>query len=169
MARQGVEPQTTLGELRGGRPGEGETRRRALTGWGAIGNRKRLLLALAATVLVSLAALLVQWGVQAGLLLGLLSASVTGLIDDRLSVAAGLVCLACCPILLIADQNLWLYRSSLVTYYAANVGIYNLTNAADEIAVWAYYFLCIGVAAQIVRCVAQRKWRDSEQQSIRTV
>jgi len=61
--------------------------------------------------------------------------------------------LAACPLLLLAARYAWLQQSTIVNYTAANLGLYSLTNSADEVAIWAYYFLCIGVAALIVRAV----------------
>ena len=91
------------------------------------------------------------------LYLGLLTASLTGLIDGRFSVAAGLLAIACCPLLLIADHEAWLQRSTLVNYYVANLGLYNLSAAADQMAIWAFYFLCIGVAALIAQAVVRER------------
>lgn len=117
----------------------------------------RLLMKCAVLAIVVLAAFLLGWGGEAGLLLGVLAASVSGLIDGRLSVAVGLLLVACCPILLMADQNAWLQQSSLVNYYVSSAGVYTLRNAADEVAVWAYYFLAIGVVALIARYVVQAR------------
>jgi hypothetical protein len=89
-----------------------------------------------------------RWDAGAAFFLGLLAASVTGLIDGRVSVLAGLLGIALCPFLVLAQQESWLQQSSLVNYYAASAGLFTLDYAADQVAVWAYYFLCIGVAAQ---------------------
>jgi len=107
------------------------------------------LAALSAAIVVALA----HWDGGAALFLGLLIASCTGLLDGRVSVAIGLLSLAACPLLLIAERYAWLQQSTIVNYYASNLGLYSLTNSADEVAVWAYYFLCIGVAALIMRAV----------------
>ena len=121
------------------------------------------------TVALTLAVVLVafwHWGAQAAFFLGLLASSVCGLIDGRVSVVAGLLGIAACPLLLIADQQAWLQRSTLVNYYAASAGLVTLNGAADQMAIWAYYFLCIAVLAQIVRYAAQEKRRDSEREAI---
>ncbi len=111
---------------------------------------------LALTVVVALVAAL-HWDVGATLFLGLLSASVVGLLDGRVSVALGLIGLACCPLLLVADQQAWLQRSSLVNYYAADLGLYDLSTATDQMAIWAFYFLCIGVVALIAQYVVRER------------
>lgn len=116
---------------------------------------------LAAAVIVA-ALVLFHGSVGAAFLLGLFVASVTQLVDGRLSIVLGLVCLACSPILPIAEQHAWLQRSTLVNYYAANLGLYSLKGAADTVASWAYYFLCVGVAAQIVRYVGRERRRNDE-------
>lgn len=92
-----------------------------------------------------------HWSVGIALLLSLLVATSIGLLDGRLSIALGLLCLVCCPLLLFAEQQAWLQQSTLVAYYAANLGLLSLSGAADQLAVWAYYLLCIGVFALIVQ------------------
>jgi len=118
-----------------------------------------------ATIAVAVLAFL-RWDAGAAFFLALLTASVTGLVDRRVSAVLGLLCLASCPLLLIADREAWLQRSSLVDYYAANAGLYDPSAAAEQTAVWAYYFLCIGVVAQIVRYTVMRKRHDSEKDKI---
>ncbi len=122
---------------------------------GLRGNWKRL-----GKILFTLAlaiAVLIHWDPGAMFYVGLLAASVTGLIDGRVSVAAGLLCIVCCPLLLIVDQEAWLQQSSLVNYYAANTGLYDLSNAADTMAIWAFYFLSIGVVALTVQYVVRER------------
>lgn len=112
---------------------------------------------LAATLIVFCAALGLQWELGAAFLLGLLAASVLGLLDGRWSVAAGLVCLACSPILLVGAQHAWLQRSMLVNYYVSTIGIDNLKNVADTLTMWAYYFLGIGLVGLIRSYVVQHR------------
>lgn len=91
------------------------------------------------------------------LLASVFVASLLGLLDGRISISIGLVCLACCPILLLADQQAWLQQSNLVNYYVTSIGIYSLSGAANSVATWAYYFMCIGVVALILRYIRQRR------------
>jgi hypothetical protein len=128
-----------------------------------LGDRKRVV-ATALTLAVVLVAFW-HWGAQAAFFLGLLASAVCGLIDGRVSAVAGLLGIAACPVLLIADQQAWLQRSTLVNYYAAGAGLVTLNGAADQMAIWAYYFLCIAVLAQIVRYAVREKRRDGEQEA----
>lgn len=112
---------------------------------------------LATSFIVFLASLWLQWGAGTAFLLGLLVASVLGLVGGRWSVAAGLVCLACSPILLIGAQHAWLQRSMLVNYYISSTGIDNLKSAADTLTMWAYYFLGIGLVGLIRSYVVQHR------------
>lgn len=123
--------------------------------------RRRLLGKILITIVVALIALL-HWDAGAAFFLTLLTASVTGLADRRVSVALGLLSLATCPLLLILDREAWLQRSTIVNYYAANMGLYDPGVVVGSVAIWAYYFLCIGVVAQIVYYVAAGKKRESE-------
>jgi hypothetical protein len=95
-------------------------------------------------------------------LLGLLLASLVGLVDGRVSVVAGLVCIAACPILLIAERQAWLQQSVMVQYYACTMGLCTLKDVADTVAIWAYYFLCIGVVTQIAQLVLAKKRATGE-------
>jgi hypothetical protein len=95
-------------------------------------------------------------------LLGLLVASLLGLVDGRVSVVFGLVCIALCPILLIAERQAWLQQSVVVQYYACAMGLCTLKDAAEPVAVWAYYFLCIGVITQIAQLVLGKKRATGE-------
>jgi hypothetical protein len=134
-----------------------------IAGQGVIGEYKRVV-----RVVLTVAVVLVAfwyWGAQAAFYLGLLASSVFGLIDGRVSVVAGLLGIAACPLLLIADQQAWLQRSTLVNYYAAGAGLVTLNGTADTMAIWAYYFLCIAVLAQIVRYVARERRRDGEREA----
>src|SRR5437016_2317575 len=106
-------------------------------GWNVVRLRRSLIKSVVTAIVVIVA--LRAWDGGAAFYLGLLAASITGLIDGRLSVAAGLVCIAACPILQIAEPHAWLQQSNSVNYYAANLGLYSLTYAADTVAVWAYY------------------------------
>lgn len=125
--------------------------------------RRWLLLKSALTAAFFFAALaLSQGSVGVAFLLGLFVASLTRLVDGRLSIVLGLICLAWSPILPLAEQNAWLQRSTLVNYYAANLGLYSLKGAADAVASWAYYFLCIGVTAQIVQYVGRERRRHGK-------
>lgn len=117
-----------------------------------------LLVKLAVTIVVIIVALW-RWGPGASFFLGLLVASGSGLLSGRVSAAIGLLCLAACPLLLIAEQYAWLQRSSLVNYYAANMGLYTFRGAADEVAIWAYYFLSIAVVAQIIHYFLRERAR----------
>ena len=109
---------------------------------------------------------LIRWDVGAAFFLALLAASVMGLLDGRISITLGLLSLAVCPLLLIADHGAWLQRSSLVNYYAANAGLYSTKTAADTVVVWAYYFLCIGVVAKVVHYYIAEKGHGSEKPTV---
>lgn len=87
----------------------------------------------------------------AGFFWGILAACLVGLFDARVAVAAGLIALASCPLLLLAEQYAWLQQSTIVSYYAASLGIVTFSGAADVVAVWAYYLLCISVLALLLR------------------
>lgn len=101
-----------------------------------------------------------HWDWGTAIFIGMFVASLSGLLDGRISITVGLACLVCCPLLLLADQQAWLQQSNLVNYYVASAGIYSLRGAADTVATWAYYFLCIGVAALIVRHIGRDRRRD---------
>jgi hypothetical protein len=116
-------------------------------------------------VVVVMSVALLHWDGGAAFFLGLLAASVIGLIDGRLSIAVGLLAIAACPLLLIANREAWLQQSTLVNYYLSNAGLYNTGVAADVVAVWAYYFLCIGVVTQIVRSIVVRKRHEDKQRA----
>jgi hypothetical protein len=164
MARPRVKEQAAAGEAGGRRRVRDEARRLAvIAGQEVIGDRTRV--AMAALTLAVVLVAFWHWGAQAAIFLGLLAASVCGLLDGRVSVVAGLLGIAACPLLLIADQQAWLQRSTLVNYYAAGAGLVTLNGAADQMAIWAYYFLCIAVLAQIVRYAAREKRRDSEREA----
>lgn len=67
-------------------------------------------------------------------------------LDSRVSIAFGLACLICCPLLLILfNQNIMLTGE----YYA------------EKFAVFAYYFLCIGVVIQIIEYIRGGKKRET--------
>jgi hypothetical protein len=68
-------------------------------------------------VVVVMSVALLHWDGGAAFFLGLLAASVIGLIDGRLSIAVGLLAIAACPLLLIANREAWLQQSTLVNYY----------------------------------------------------
>lgn len=120
--------------------------------------RTKLLLKLLVTVIVMAVGLLLG-GIGGAFFLGLLAASVTCLIDSRIAAGAGLICLASCPLLLVAEQQAWLQRSLIISYYAATVGLYSLAHAADEVAIWAFYLLSIGVVAQSIQYVKRARKR----------
>jgi len=120
--------------------------------WGTVTIVVRLVVVAAVAIMA-----LLRWDGGAAFFLGLLAASITQLVDGRVSIGVGLFAIAACPLLLIANREAWLQQSTLVNYYLANVGLYNAGVAADVVAIWAYYFLCIGVVAQIVRHVVMRK------------
>jgi hypothetical protein len=164
MARPRVKGLAAAGEAGGRRRFTDEARRLAvIAGPEVLGGRTRV-----ATAALTFAVVLVafwHWGAQAAFYLGLLVSSIGGLIDGRVSVVAGLLGIAACPLLLIADQQAWLQRSTLVNYYAAGAGLVTLNGAADQMAIWAYYFLCIAVLAQIVRYAAREKRRDGERET----
>lgn len=69
-------------------------------------------------------------------------------LDSRVSISFGLAALICCPILLIlSNQQIMLTGE----YWA------------EKFAVWAYYFLCIGVVKQIIEYIQDnRKKRNQE-------
>src|SRR5437764_8666687 len=111
MARQRVEEIAIPAEDATGDP-QGTDRTwhtPAPSGSGLVVNRNSLV-KLAITAAVVICALL-RWDAGASFFLGLLAASVSGLLDGRVSVAAGLACLACCPLLLLAEQYAWLQQS----------------------------------------------------------
>lgn len=108
---------------------------------------------------VILIALLAHWGLGAVVLLGLLAASVAGFVDSRASVALGLLCIACCPLVIVAQQGAWLAQSVLVGYYAASVGLYTLSGAPNTLTLWAFSLIGIGLAGQVIRYVARQKER----------
>ncbi len=118
-------------------------------------------------VLVIVIGALLRWDGGAAFFLGLLATSIIGLIDGRISIAVGLLAIAICPLLLIANRDSWLQQSTIVNYYLSNAGLYNTGVAADTVAIWAYYFLCIGVAAQIVRSFVTRKRHENKRNAIR--
>jgi len=91
-----------------------------------------------------------HWDTGAAFFLGMLAASVVGLADARISVVLGLLALALCPLLLVAEHAAWLQRSPLVDYYLATSGIVSLNGAVETVVLWAYYLLCIGAAAHIM-------------------
>src|SRR5262245_42482820 len=107
----------------------------AVTSATLVDNRWRLAKVALITAAV-LAGLALHWGAEAAFLLGLLAASVSRLIDARLSVLAGLLCIASCPLLLLVEKNAWLEQSALVSYYVAGAGIYNLRAVADMMPTW---------------------------------
>lgn len=113
------------------------------------------------SVAVVLIVLSLKWGGGAAFLLGLLTASVFGVVDGRVSVTAGILCVACCPLGLIAQDGAWLQQSSLVNYYAASVGIYSFQNVTSTVITWAFYLLCIGTMGRIVQYVAARTRGDN--------
>ncbi len=128
-------------------------------------NRRRIaaLARVAATLVVLLvAALRLHLDPPSTVLLGLLAASLLGLVDGRVSVVAGLVCIAACPILLIAERQAWLQQSLMVQYYACTMGLCTLKDAADTVAIWAYYLLCIGVITQIAQLALGKKRATGE-------
>ncbi len=133
------------------------TLRRAITGEGT--HHRTLVAQVAATLIVALITL--RWGEGAAILLALLAASVSGLVDGRLSVALGLLCLACGPILLIGAQHTWLQQSTLVNYYISSAGINSLRSAAATLTTWAYYLLAIGLIGLIRSYVAQGRKTES--------
>lgn len=108
---------------------------------------------------VVLIALIAHWGLGAIVLLGLLAASGAGFIDSRVSVVLGLLCLACCPLVIVAQQGAWLAQSVLVGYYAASVGLYTLSGAPNTLTLWAFSLIGIGLAGQVIRYVARQKVR----------
>lgn len=117
---------------------------------------------LVASAFVVGVALLLNWGTGSAILLGLLAASVSGLLDRRVLIAAGLSSLACCTILLVAEQHAWLERSPLVNYYAANFGIYSLTNAVNALTLWAFFLFGSGLVTYIARQVAGAQGHDGD-------
>jgi len=166
MARQHVGELVVTGKLKPGRPGspDGSNQqdrhpkgRMAGTDKAAGSGRWRAVLAWA-RLLVTVAVVIVawrHWDTGAAFFLGMLAASVVGLIDARISVVLGLLALALCPLLLVAEHAAWLQRSPLVDYYLANSGIVSLNGAMETVVLWAYYLLCIGAAAHIVSYLAR--------------
>jgi len=105
------------------------------------------------TIAVFFVALVLSADVGIAFLCGLLAASVCGALDSRWSVAAGLVFLALCPIIVLFDKTTWLQQSPLVAYYLVRaLGSGSDPNeAVRNVATWAYYLLGIGVLTHIVR------------------
>lgn len=95
-------------------------------------------------------------------LLVILGASILGLVDVRVSIAVGLLCLASYPVLVVADHYAWLQQSSLVNYFAANIGIYSLKSTIDAMMTLAFYFLGIGLLGLITRYIVRRQGVRSE-------
>ncbi len=127
---------------------------KAVTG---IANVIRLRKLVAVVVAVLLAYVVSHDSAGAALLCGALAASMCGLVDPRLSIAIGLFFLASYPILVEAESVAWLQQSSLVNYYAANIGIYSMKNVIDTMLAWAFYFLVIGLLGQLVRYLVYRE------------
>lgn len=131
--------------------------------WRSIRTRERLLTGpfpkLIITFIVVLAVLL-SWGVGAAILLGLLAASVIGLADSRLSLAIGIACIACCPLVIIAEQGTWLQQSPFVNYYISIIGLDSFANSVDTLTTWAFYFISIGLIARIVHYAIRDKASD---------
>ncbi len=163
MARQHVGELVVTGKLKLGRPGSPDGSNRqdrhpkgrmtgSNTDVGASSDRRRTGLVWA-KLLVTGAVVVVawrHWDTGAAFFLGMLAASVIGLVDARISVVFGLLALALCPLLLVAEHAAWVQRSPLVDYYLANSGIVSLNGAVESVVVWAYYLLCIGTAAHIM-------------------
>lgn len=122
-------------------------------------NYRGALIKVAITAIVVVIALL-RWDVGAAFFLALLIASICGLIDGRVSVALGLLSLACCPLLLVANHEAWLQQSSLVNYYVSNVGLYSPVSAMNIVIVWAFYFICIGIVAHLVRNITVKRFNN---------
>ncbi len=127
---------------------------------GVIRHRGQIL-KLLVTILVVLAVLMAHWGAGAAVMLGLLAASATTLVDGRFSFGIALLCLASWPLLGLADRQGWLQLSPLVNYYVANAGLYTLKSAPDTVAMWAFYFLCIGLTGRTIQYVLRDKRYDS--------
>ncbi len=127
---------------------------KAVTG---VDNVIRLRKLVVVVVAVLLAYVVLHDSAGAAFLCGALAASVCGLVDSRLSIAIGLFCLASYPILAAAESVAWLQQSSLVNYYATNIGIYSMKNVIDTMMAWAFYFLVIGLLGQLVRYLVHRE------------
>jgi len=141
-------------------PESPDNKQRMATRSGIYVRHWRKLLTQLVVVLAVVAVALARWDGGAAFFLGLLAASLVGLVDGRVSIGMGLLAVAACPLLLIANREAWLQQSTFVNYYFANVGLYDAGVAADLVAVWAYYLLCIGVVAQIVRYFVTGKRRQ---------
>lgn len=81
----------------------------------------------------------------------MLAASVCSLVDPRVSIAIGLLCLALYPVAALAERNAWLQQSPVVGYYAATVGLYSAKGIIDALTSWAFYFLGIGLVGRLAR------------------
>lgn len=138
-------------------PHIGHVRRPAAIAGIALQRRGKRTAQASVIVVAVLVALFAPWGAGAAILLGLLAASASGLVDSRVSIALGLLCIACCPLAIVGQQYGWLSQSVLVGYYAANVGLYTLSGAVGTLTTWAFYFMGIGLIGQIVRYVARQR------------
>lgn len=87
----------------------------------------------------------------AGFFLSIFCASLVVLIDNRVSISIGLALLVLGPIVLQIASTDWLQTSTFINYLVSSVGLTSLAGASDNLAVWAFYFFCIGVGSQIIR------------------
>lgn len=109
---------------------------------------------------VVLVVLLLKWGIGAAFLLGLFVASAFNSAASWLSIGAALLCIASCPLLIVAEQHAWLQQSSLVNYYAASIGVYSFNNAVDTVLPTAFYLLCIGLVGRVAVYITRDKKYD---------
>jgi len=73
--------------------------------------------------------------------IGFILAMIYWQIDSRVSIALALVCLVCIPMLLVLFNKNMLFSGEIW---------------AEQVAVWAYYFLVIGVVRQICEYWGER-------------
>lgn len=120
----------------------------------AVSARGHLIGAACSVVVVGVSFL--KWGGGTAFLLGLLTAAVFALIDSRAIIAAGLLCVAACPLGMLAQDGAWLQQSTIVNYYAASVGIYGFQDISSTLVTWALYLLGIGTMGRVVQYVVAR-------------
>lgn len=137
--------------------------------WGAVvlvgrkitgGSRHRVKAGITAA-LFAVALLISRGNIGVAILVALMIATIWGLVDSRLTVVAGLLCLFSYPVLNVAERNAWLQQSPLVNYYAASVGIYSIRAVIDTGMTWAFYLLSIGLISRFTRYIVLEKNHDN--------
>ncbi|MBU3978222.1 hypothetical protein KJ980_02025 [Patescibacteria group bacterium] len=89
-----------------------------------------------------------QWQIDSCLFLIFFFALILWDLDSRISFAFALVCLIFCPFLLAFENN-FIYL--------------DLKNWAEQFAVWAYYFLVIGVVKSLIEYKQENKEQNENE------